>query len=103
MNIVNSPPTALADLLQKTLYCSRYAKRALETDHRLLNWLQESYHDGRMEEVDGPFDLGGGRADCVIGGGNIVPLQEALGEALAGLQHRRRPRRPEDPQAALRS
>ena len=43
MNIVNSPPTALADLLQKTLYCSRYAKRALETDHRLLNWLQESY------------------------------------------------------------
>jgi glutamate-ammonia-ligase adenylyltransferase len=43
MNIVNSPPTTFADLLQKTLYCSRYAKRALETDHRLLNWLQESY------------------------------------------------------------
>src|SRR5450756_2712606 len=43
MNIVNSPPTIFADLLQKTLYCSRYAKRALETDHRLLNWLQESY------------------------------------------------------------
>ena len=43
MNIVNAPPTTFADLLQKTLYCSRYAKRALETDHRLLNWLQESY------------------------------------------------------------
>jgi len=43
MNIVNAPPTTFADLLQKTLYCSRYAKRALETDQRLLNWLQESY------------------------------------------------------------
>jgi [glutamine synthetase] adenylyltransferase / [glutamine synthetase]-adenylyl-L-tyrosine phosphorylase len=42
MNIVNSLPATFADLLQKTLSCSRYAKRALETDHRLLNWLQES-------------------------------------------------------------
>lgn len=43
MNIVNSMPTTFADLLQKTLHCSRYAKRALETDQSLLNWLQENY------------------------------------------------------------
>src|SRR5450631_1498214 len=43
MNTANSPPTTFADLLQTTVYCSRYAKRALDTDHRLLNWLQESY------------------------------------------------------------
>jgi len=43
MNIVNSIPLAFADLLQKTLRCSRYAKRALETDQNLLGWLQENY------------------------------------------------------------
>ncbi len=43
MNIVNSPPATWAGLLQKTLYCSRYAKRALETDQSLLNWLQKNY------------------------------------------------------------
>ena len=30
-------------MLKKTLQCSRYAKRALETDPPLLNWLQQSY------------------------------------------------------------
>ena len=43
MNTANSPPMNFGDLLQKTLYCSRYTKRALETDQSLLNWLQESY------------------------------------------------------------
>jgi glutamate-ammonia-ligase adenylyltransferase len=43
MNIVNSIPLAFADLLQKTLRCSRYAKRTLETDQNLLDWLQENY------------------------------------------------------------
>ena len=43
MNIVNSPPPALTDLLQKTLHCSRYAKRALEQDQNLQEWLLENY------------------------------------------------------------
>jgi glutamate-ammonia-ligase adenylyltransferase len=43
MNIVNSIPPAFADLLQKTLRCSRYAKRTLETDQHLLDWLQNNY------------------------------------------------------------
>jgi glutamate-ammonia-ligase adenylyltransferase len=44
MNITNSQPATLADMLQKTLFCSRYAKRVLETDDSLLNWLQENYN-----------------------------------------------------------
>ena len=44
MNIVNSQPAILADMLQKTLFCSRYTKRVLETDDSLLNWLQENYN-----------------------------------------------------------
>ena len=52
MNTVISPHATFDDLLQKTLYCSRYAKRALETDHRLLKWLQESYSSAcRREEM----------------------------------------------------
>jgi glutamate-ammonia-ligase adenylyltransferase len=43
MNIVNSIPPAFDDLLQKTLHCSRYAKRTLETDQHLLDWLQKNY------------------------------------------------------------
>ena len=43
MNIVNSIPQAFSDLLQKTLRCSRYAKRILETDQHLLDWLQKNY------------------------------------------------------------
>lgn len=43
MNTANSPPTTFADLLQKTLHCSRYAKRVLEAEPVLLNWLQENY------------------------------------------------------------
>jgi len=43
MNIINSSTATFADLLQKTLSCSRYAKRALETDQSLLNWLQENH------------------------------------------------------------
>ena len=43
MNTANSSPTAFASLLQKTLRCSRYAKRALETNQPLLDWLQENY------------------------------------------------------------
>ena len=43
MNIANSRSATFDTLLKKTLHCSRYAKRALETDRPLLNWLQESY------------------------------------------------------------
>ena len=43
MNTANSQTTSFSDLLQKTLHCSRYAKRVLETDPSLLNWLQENY------------------------------------------------------------
>ena len=43
MNTANSPHTAFDGLLQKTLHCSRYAKRTLESDPWLLNWLQENY------------------------------------------------------------
>ncbi len=43
MNIVNSTTLAFPDLLQKTLRCSRYAKRTLDTDPQLLEWLQENF------------------------------------------------------------
>ncbi|MEO8343915.1 MAG: bifunctional [glutamate--ammonia ligase]-adenylyl-L-tyrosine phosphorylase/[glutamate--ammonia-ligase] adenylyltransferase, partial [Gallionella sp.] len=43
MNTVNSPPATWADFLHRTFYCSHYARQALQTDHRLLNWLQENY------------------------------------------------------------
>jgi len=43
MNTANLPPASLASLLQKTSHCSRYAKRVLETDPSLLEWLQQSY------------------------------------------------------------
>lgn len=51
MNIVISAHASFDDLLQKTLYCSRYAIQVLEADHRLLNWLQNSYSSacGRAE------------------------------------------------------
>jgi [glutamine synthetase] adenylyltransferase / [glutamine synthetase]-adenylyl-L-tyrosine phosphorylase len=43
MNIENSPPATFSDLLQKTVHCSRYAKRVLEIDPALLDWLQNNY------------------------------------------------------------
>ncbi len=43
MNTANSPPTAFNDLLKKTMDSSRYAKRALEIDQTLLDWLHENY------------------------------------------------------------
>ena len=43
MYIVTSTTLPFADLLQKTLRCSRYAKRTLDTDQHLLEWLQENY------------------------------------------------------------
>ena len=44
MNIAHSPPATFDALLKKTLQCSRYAKRSLETDPPLLNWLHQSYN-----------------------------------------------------------
>jgi hypothetical protein len=38
--------------------------------------------------------------DVVAGGGDLVPLQEVLGEGLASLELRRRPRRSEDGETA---
>ena len=58
-------------------------------------------HDGRMEKFDGLLDLGGGGADGVVGGGDVVALQEALGKALAGLEHGGGAGGPKDAQAAL--
>lgn len=43
MNSSHSPSASFTDLLQHTLNCSRYAKRVLETDPGLQNWLQENY------------------------------------------------------------
>jgi glutamate-ammonia-ligase adenylyltransferase len=43
MNTSHSPSASFADLLQKTMDCSRYAKRVLEADQQLQNWLQESF------------------------------------------------------------
>jgi glutamate-ammonia-ligase adenylyltransferase len=40
---VNSSTLPFPDLLQKTLRCSRYAKRTLETDQNLQVWLRENY------------------------------------------------------------
>ena len=53
MNTAISPHATFEDMLQKTLHCSRYAKRVLETDHRILNWLQENYSSAcRREEME---------------------------------------------------
>ncbi len=43
MNIEDSPHADFSALLQKTLYCSRYARRVLEIDPGLLDWLQGNY------------------------------------------------------------
>jgi len=43
MNIENSLSAPFASLLKKTLHCSRYAKRAIETDPALLVWLQANH------------------------------------------------------------
>jgi glutamate-ammonia-ligase adenylyltransferase len=40
---VNSTTLSFPDLLQKTLRCSRYAKRTLDTDSQLLDWLQDNF------------------------------------------------------------
>src|SRR4030066_1605971 len=42
MNTANSPPSIFPGLLQRPLRCSRYAKRELEADRSLLDWLQEN-------------------------------------------------------------
>ena len=43
MNTPHSPSTTCTDLLQRTLDCSRYARRVLETDPQLADWLQGSF------------------------------------------------------------
>ena len=43
MNIPHAPSAPFADLLHKTLSCSRYVGRTLETDPDLRHWLQENY------------------------------------------------------------
>ena len=43
MNTTYPPSASFADLLQHTLNCSRYARRTLETDPDLQNWLQGNY------------------------------------------------------------
>ncbi len=58
-------------------------------------------HDGRMKDFDGLFDFCRRCADGVVGRGNVVALQEALGESLAGFEHGGGARGAEDAQAAL--
>ena len=58
-------------------------------------------HDGRMKDLDGLFDFGRGGADGVVGRGNVVALQETLGEAFAGFEHGGGARGTKDAQAAL--
>ncbi|MFA6972251.1 MAG: bifunctional [glutamate--ammonia ligase]-adenylyl-L-tyrosine phosphorylase/[glutamate--ammonia-ligase] adenylyltransferase, partial [Gallionella sp.] len=43
MNTQNSLSATFSGLLQKTMGCSRYARRVLEAEPLLLNWLQENY------------------------------------------------------------
>jgi glutamate-ammonia-ligase adenylyltransferase len=43
MNTENSQLSPFSELLNKTLYCSRYARRVLESDSILLYWLQDNY------------------------------------------------------------
>lgn len=43
MNTANSLSSSFADLLHKTKHCSRYAKRVLEGNPHLQDWLQENY------------------------------------------------------------
>ena len=43
MNIENSARSNFSDLLQKTLNCSRYARRELEIGPALLDWLQDNH------------------------------------------------------------
>jgi len=53
MNIAISPHATFDDMLQTTLHCSRYARRVLETDQSILNWLQENYSSAcRREEME---------------------------------------------------
>ena len=58
-------------------------------------------HDGRMKDLDGFLDFGSRCADGVVGRGNVVALQEALGEAFAGFEHGGGARGTKDAQAAL--
>jgi glutamate-ammonia-ligase adenylyltransferase len=43
MNTENSLISTFSERLKKTLHCSRYARRVLESDSVLLNWLQDNY------------------------------------------------------------
>ena len=44
MNTFHPLPATFENLLKKTLDCSRYAKRILEADQGLLDWLQENFN-----------------------------------------------------------
>lgn len=44
MNTFHPLPATFENLLKKTLDCSRYAKRILESDQGLLDWLQENFN-----------------------------------------------------------
>jgi [glutamine synthetase] adenylyltransferase / [glutamine synthetase]-adenylyl-L-tyrosine phosphorylase len=43
MSASGSQPATFDALLIKAVHCSRYAKRALESDHALLDWLRKNY------------------------------------------------------------
>ncbi len=58
-------------------------------------------HDRRMEIFDFLLELGGGGADRVGSGGNLVALQKALGEGLAGFEHGGFAGRSEDAETVL--
>src|SRR6266567_7378542 len=83
---------------------SRLNRRAprLADDHALAGSQTISLdHNGGMKNIDRLLQLRRAGAHGVACGGNVVPLQKALGEPLAGLQHGRRPRRTKYPETAL--
>ncbi|MDD4930015.1 MAG: bifunctional [glutamate--ammonia ligase]-adenylyl-L-tyrosine phosphorylase/[glutamate--ammonia-ligase] adenylyltransferase [Gallionella sp.] len=51
MNTKNSQQMSFSDMLQKTMRCSRYARRVLEADPVMLQWLEENY-TARCDRVE---------------------------------------------------
>jgi len=51
MNTSSSQPKAFDVLLEKTMHCSRYAKRTLDSDPVLLDWLRNNYST-RCDKVE---------------------------------------------------
>jgi glutamate-ammonia-ligase adenylyltransferase len=81
MNTENLQHICFDILLKKTMRCSRYAKRVLEVDRILLEWLQKNYAtpctpaeiQTMLEQIVG--NLSGGTLDHP---GNLMPYEEGV-------------------------